>query len=744
MRIPGRLSERQRLLVLVLMLSTILGAVGAGVAGGFLPPRNTEGLHVSAATAHVLIDLPEPSLAHRRELHPAADTLSKRGELLGRVMVSRPVVDRVAKRMGIRSDEIGASARSTAEVPVTLLEPASEQRASDILESRRPYRLEVQARPRTPILDIYTLAPTVPEAERLTNEAVGALRDYVQNLADVQRFPAKDRVELRPLGSARGGQVNPHANLVIAFLTFLVAFALTACAAFTAVHLLRRRRTLRPPEPELHSRPVRLLRPQAVTDGRRDGHEADRDGEADNWPHTTRLLPWMIAVFIAVIWLTPFNQMQIGGGAPIDLKLDRLVLPLVIATWAVALAAGGKFAPRLRPTWIHGAVALFVAGAFLSVVLDGRSLNQVLELDLAMKKLPLLVCYLSLFLIVATSVRPREVKPFLKYTLGLAVVCGLGLVWEYRFKQNLFYDVTGQLLPVFTVDDPGAGGVDSLGRLGVHGPAEPGVEAAGMLAMALPMALVGAMYAGRTRRRILYGLAAGALLAGTLATYRKTGLLAPATAVLTVAYFRRRELLKLAPLGLMLVMVVSALSPGAIGSTVSQFLRSDRTAVGTVSDRTADYDAIRPDLWTNFAFGRGWGTYNHDTYRILDSEILHRIVETGVLGLLAFLLMGASVIFSARATIGSRDPTWSPLALVGAAAAACFMVISALYDSLSFPHATYVFLYMAGLVAVVVGRPKEREQPEPEPDRLHEARERPALGLPARGRRSHRPLGQVP
>ena len=75
MRIPGRLSERQRLLVLVLLLSTIVGAVGAGVAGGFLPPRNTDGLHVSAATAHVLIDLPEPSLAHRRELHPAAETL---------------------------------------------------------------------------------------------------------------------------------------------------------------------------------------------------------------------------------------------------------------------------------------------------------------------------------------------------------------------------------------------------------------------------------------------------------------------------------------------------------------------------------------------------------------------------------------------------------------------------------------------------------------------------------------------
>jgi hypothetical protein len=134
MRIPGHLSERQRLLALVLVLSTIVGAIGAGVAGGFLPPKNKEGLHVSAATTHVLIDLPEPSLTQRRALRPVLDTLIKRGELLGRVMVSPPVVYRIAERLRIAPEEIGASARSTAEVPVTLLEPASEQRANDILE----------------------------------------------------------------------------------------------------------------------------------------------------------------------------------------------------------------------------------------------------------------------------------------------------------------------------------------------------------------------------------------------------------------------------------------------------------------------------------------------------------------------------------------------------------------------------------------------------------------------------------
>jgi hypothetical protein len=375
------------------------------------------------------------------------------------------------------------------------------------------------------------------------------------------------------------------------------------------------------------------------------------------------------------------------------------VLPVLVVTWVLALTAGGRAAPRLRFTWIHAALGALVAIGFLSVALDARYLNHVLELDLATKKLPLLVSYLVLFVITASVVRRNEVRAYLNYTLVLAAICGLGIVWEYRMHQNLFYDVTSTLLPFFNIEESLAGSTDSIGRTQVRGPAEPGVEAVGMLAMALPIALVGIMSSKEWRPRILYGLAACALVAGMFATFRKTALLAPVSVFLTLAYFRRRELLKLAPLGMVLVVLVSALSPGAMGSTVSQFFRSDRTAIGTVSDRTADYDAIRPDLWSNFAFGRGWGTYNHESYRILDSEILHRTVETGILGLLAFVLTPLAVLFVARSTIASRDPTWAPPALMGAAAAVCFLVISTLYDALSFPHATYVFLCMAGLVA---------------------------------------------
>lgn len=663
-------SQRRRLLLCGLALSTLAGLLAAALATGLFPPQERTGLKVSAATTHVLVDLRSPSVLHRSATPEAVDTLVKHAELLGRVTASPPVVERIAGRLGVPPGEVSAFARTTADVPESLAEPGSEQRASEIVRSRAPYRLEIQARIDTPVIDVYSQAPSTEAAIRLANATAPSLRAYLDELADRQGLPRERRPEVRQLGAARGGVVAGRAAaFVIGAIGFVVGFGL-ACCAFVAYHS---RRWGGRPEPQ-----------------------ADDD---DAWPNTKRVLPWVVAGFMALIWLTPFNQMQLGQNAPIDLKLDRLVLPVIVVVWVLALTAGGRAAPRLRFTWIHAALGALVAIGFLSVALDARYLNHALELDLATKKLPLLVSYLTLFVITASVVRRNEVRAFLNYTLVLAAICGLGLVWEYRMHQNLFYDMTSTLLPFFSIEESLAGSTDSIGRTQVRGPAEPGVEAVGMLAMALPIALVGIMSSKEWRPRILYGLAACALVAGMFATFRKTAILAPVSVFVTLAYFRRRELLKLAPLGMVLVVLVSALSPGAMGSTVSQFFRSDRTAIGTVSDRTADYDAIRPDLWSNLAFGRGWGTYNHESYRILDSEILHRTVETGLLGLLAFVLTPLAVLFCTRATIASRDPTWAPPALIGAAAAVCFLVISTLYDALSFPHATYVFLCMAGLVA---------------------------------------------
>jgi hypothetical protein len=279
------------------------------------------------------------------------------------------------------------------------------------------------------------------------------------------------------------------------------------------------------------------------------------------------------------------------------------------------------------------------------------------------------------------------------------------MIYEYRSGYNVFWEWSDKIMPgIFDVQRQLEVGpvVDSIGRRLVWGSAEVPLEAVAMLTFALTIALVRLLDARRWAHRALYAVATCVLVAAVFATYRKSAFIAPAAVILALAYYRRRDLHRLAPLGLAVLLTVMALSPGALGSTFDQFLRSDRTQLNTVSDRVADYDAVRPDVWSNLVFGRGWGSYNHDTYRVLDSEILLRLIETGVIGLAAFLLIGGVVLAVTRRPIAGRDHVAAPVALIGALSAVAFVVFAFLFDTLSFPHVPYIFLYITGLAAVVI------------------------------------------
>ena len=216
----------------------------------------------------------------------------------------------------------------------------------------------------------------------------------------------------------------------------------------------------------------------------------------------------MLAGFIAILWLVPFNSIELNVALPIDLKFDRLVLPFVAVTWLVAFAAGGRIAPRLRLTRIHVALGAFLLLAFLSVVLDAA-----LPQPDARARLRSSSCHCSL---VRLAVRDRRQlgaahrgPAFLTYSLVLAVICAVGMIYEYRFDHNLFYDWSDKLLPGFFTCRARStvAPLDELGRRLVRGPADVPLEAVSMLCMALPIALVGLVQATRWRGRILYSIA---------------------------------------------------------------------------------------------------------------------------------------------------------------------------------------------------------------------------------------------
>lgn len=431
----------------------------------------------------------------------------------------------------------------------------------------------------------------------------------------------------------------------------------------------------------------------------------------DAWPHTTRFLPWALAGFVVMLWLVPFQDVRLPVTLPVDAKLDRFVLAGVALVWLAALFAGGPDAPRLRRSPVNVALAAFVTLAFVSVLLNVDALVNVGDFSLAFKKLALLVAYAMLFYVASTSLRAAEIGPFCTLTVVLASLTAIGTVWEYRMGANLFYDLTAKVLPPGFALFPETAD-PKFARPNITGPTQHGLAVTTMLSLALPFAAVGIVRARELWPRIGYIAATAIILAGTTATLRKTALIMPLAALLVLLLYRRRDMLRLAPLGVVLVFAIQVLSPGALASIRGQLDPSRLSGSDSTQGRTADYVAVAPDVKTHLATGRGYGTYDAHKYRLLDNQYLVTLIETGILGTAAYVGIVLAAFLASHALIRSGDPSRAPPALAAAAAAGAFFVCNALFDTLAYPQVAYLFLFVVAL-PVVAGAGRRPGDPEP-------------------------------
>ncbi len=293
--------------------------------------------------------------------------------------------------------------------------------------------------------------------------------------------------------------------------------------------------------------------------------------------------------------------------------------------------------------------------------------------------------------------------------VGLGVIVAIATVVEYREHFNVFYEVWRKILPV-TIPE-GLDGRDSIGRLNVYGPTNQPLELAALLAMVLPFAIIGSIDAATRRRRVLYTIAIGLLLAGGVATSRKTSIVAPVGAVLILMAYRPRTIAR-SMLGLAVVLgvIVHVTSPGSTRLGPLPARAGHVNNVLSTTDRTARYAAVKPDLLTHPLIGRGYESYDPHKYRILDNEYLGLLITTGLLGVLAYLGVFASIMTAAHRTVRGPDRRRASLALGALASVGVIALASALFDVLSFPHVPYLLLFVAGMI-VALREPTPATQP---------------------------------
>ena len=423
---------------------------------------------------------------------------------------------------------------------------------------------------------------------------------------------------------------------------------------------------------------------------------------AADWPRTTRLLPWLLFGFLAMIWVIPFDSVLLPAGLPVNLTLDRAFLIILTIAWVLGDTEPAR---EHRVSRIHWAFGIFAAIAIISVLANSEALVRVGDIELAIKQMALLCSYVIFFALAASIIRASEVPKMVTGLIVFASITALAVIVEYRFNINVFHEYIGPLFPGY-VRPPGIGEVDSIGRKQIFGPTVQPLATSVMLAMALPFALAWLIKAKDRRERILYSIAVTILIGGALATQKKTSAIAPAVVIAVFIAYRPRAMARLLPLAFVLLVVTHFTAPGALGGVIDQLAPHSATKVNSTQDRVGDYEAIEPDVAARPLIGRGYGSYEHTTYRILDMELLRQIIEVGVVGLLVYLALAIVVLATARRPIRARGPD-APVALAVAAAAVCFLVVSTLFDVMSFPHVPYIFLFMAGSLAVLRGAETE-------------------------------------
>jgi hypothetical protein len=701
--------QRRRLRpVAILVTVAALAAVLAGYRISLSPPAlHPRGARIGAAHAQILVDTSSSLIADIERLTQYQSDLGAQLAVnYALYLQGYGPTAALGRSLGLGQRSVAASG------PFTLLLGRSNvaQKLPQPPDPRlvdHSYRLLLDVDGARPLLDIYGQAPTQAEAVKLVDEARQLLERHVATQKTSYPLPSTSAAVLRPLGATVGGTIGASAHWQL----MLFAFVLALLLGWSLLWARRQRRA------------------RSYMTGIA-GAKLDRLDEplpgGDEWPYTTRLLPWALAGFMAMLFLVPIDAITLPIHLPVNGTLDRPVVIALTMLWLSSLAVvSGAARPRLKLGRVHFAALLFLGLCLTSVFLNGQALGSMDELTLVVKKLALLLSYVVFFFIVASVLRPREVPRFAALMVSLGVIVAVGTIVEYRTHYNVFYELWGKVLPVTApnlLDQ-----IDSIGRLTVYGPTLQPLELAAMLAMVLPFAILGAIDAATRRRRLLYTIAVGLLIAGGVATARKTSLVVPAAVILILLAYRPRQVGRLMlKLGLLLGLLVHFIAPAAIGGVISQLEPGHFNSALTTTDRTARYDAVTPDVLNHPLLGRGYESYDPQKYRILDNQYLDLLITVGLIGLVSYLAIFGAMMLAAHATIRGPDPRRSSLALGAFATVAAIAIASALFDVLSFPHVPYL-LFFVGAMIIALREPS----PAPEPARLRITRPVGHAGGPA-------------
>ncbi len=259
------------------------------------------------------------------------------------------------------------------------------------------------------------------------------------------------------------------------------------------------------------------------------------------------------------------------------------------------------------------------------------------------------------------------------------------------------FDIAG----LFTIPGLSAnadfGAVDSRSVLNrVAGTASHPIEFGVVMGALIPLALHCGIY--RTRSKVAFLPVVLIGVACSLSVSRSAVLVGGVALLILFAGWPplwRRRLLLVVPAAVVLLRVAV---PGLVGTLLALFTNLFND--DSVSGRTADYGVVLGIDADHPILGRGLFTFVPRYYRILDNQYLMFLLELGVVGLVAALVLYGTGFTSARRAFRTADDEQGRhLGLALSAAIAGLPVSLLTFDSWSYAMATGLTFTLIGMAA---------------------------------------------
>lgn len=430
------------------------------------------------------------------------------------------------------------------------------------------------------------------------------------------------------------------------------------------------------------------------------------------------LTPWprLLATLVVVILFIPIRRYALPFRVGVQMEPYRLLVALIVTGWITSLLVDARV--RLRRTGFEGPIVLQFTTVVASLIVNHARFASVQSI--AIKQVSFLFSFfVVLYVVVSVIDRPQVVEGLVKILVGGGAIVAFLTLYESRAQYNVF-DHLQQFIPLLRFDEPPDVGNDGRGYRAYASAQHPIALGAGLV-MLIPLAV----YLIRSTGKRRWWLAAALLLMGALVTRSRTAVLVLVVIAVVYAFQRPREVKRLWPALLPMVVALHFAAPGTIGTIKGSLfpkggiVASESQDAGTAgSGRVAD---LGPGIkeWKRSPFvGEGYGTRVVDGPKanapILDDQWLTTLLESGALGMFGWIWLFVRAhrrfTHAAKADRGARGWLFTGLA----AATTSYAISMATYDSFAFIQVSFLLFLLLGLGAAllrVTGAPATARAP---------------------------------